>query len=278
MGESVTGGWVRAGDYKAADGTKVKSTLYETQNHALSISKESFGNLFTVQVGGQFIPYQGYVNQYMDMVYNRSAFINGRYEGVFDWGKLEASGFYHQIRHTMGFIAPDKVSQMPMDTRASDVGYALKATFAASRQDLVRVGNEFYHNRLDDWWNPVAGSMMMGPNTFININDGRRSRLGTFVEWERHWDREWTTLVGLRNDVVWMNTGNVQGYNAMMYGADAAAFNALAPLRTSAITLTSFSTIRENALPNVSASDLGVTCTLRSPPAIELAVRDISST
>ena len=224
---TYTGGWVRAGDYKAADGTRVKSTLYETQNHTLSISKESFGNLFTVQVGGQFIPYQGYVNQYMDMVYNQSAFINGRYEGMFDWGKLETSAFYHQIRHTMGFIAPDKVSQMPMDTKGFDAGYALKATIPVSRQDLIRVGNEFYHNHLDDWWNPVAGSDMMGPNTFININDGQRSRLGTFVEWEQHWDREWTTLVGLRNDVVWMNTGNVQGYNAMMYGADAAAFNAL---------------------------------------------------
>ncbi|QWG25779.1 TonB-dependent receptor plug domain-containing protein [Bradyrhizobium sediminis] len=264
---TYTGGWVRAGDYKAADGTKVKSTLYETQNHALSISKESFGNLFTVQVGGQFIPYQGYVNQYMDMVYNRSAYINGRYEGVFDWGKLEASGFYHQIRHTMGFIAPDKVSQMPMDTRASDVGYALKATFAASRQDLVRVGNEFYHNRLDDWWDPVAGSMMMGPNSFININDGRRSRLGTFVEWERRWDREWTTLVGLRNDVVWMNTGNVQGYNAMMYGADAAAFNALDHARTD-INLDGSALVRYEP-DQLSQFELGFARKTRSPNLYE---------
>jgi iron complex outermembrane receptor protein len=44
---TYTGGWVRAEDYRAADGTKVKSTLYEMQNHALSISKQSFGNLFT---------------------------------------------------------------------------------------------------------------------------------------------------------------------------------------------------------------------------------------
>jgi iron complex outermembrane receptor protein len=229
---TYTGGWARSSDYKAADGSTVKSTLYEVQNHALSISKQTFGNLFTVQVGGQFIPYQGYVNQYMDMVYNQSAFINGRYEGVFDWGKFEATGFYHQIRHTMGFIAPDKVSDMPMDTKGKDFGYTLKATIAASGHDLVRVGNELYQNRLDDWWSPVAGSMMMGPNTFININDGRRTRLGSFVEWERHWDREWTTLVGLRNDVVWSDTGSVQGYNAMMYGADAAAFNAKDRART----------------------------------------------
>ncbi|MDR3468485.1 MAG: TonB-dependent receptor plug domain-containing protein [Xanthobacteraceae bacterium] len=229
---TYTGGWVHAGDYKAADGSTVKSTLYESQNHALSISKESFGNLFTVQVGGQFIPYQGYVNQYMDMTYNRGMYVNGRYEGQFDWGKFEASAYYHEIRHTMGFLEPDKTGDMPMDTKGTDAGYSLKATVVASPHDLVRIGNEFYANHLDDWWGPISGSMMMGPNTFININGGQRDRLGTFVEWERHWTREWTTIVGLRADVVWMNTGNVQGYNAMMYGADAAVFNALGHAKT----------------------------------------------
>ncbi|MEY9883860.1 TonB-dependent receptor [Bradyrhizobium sp. USDA 329] len=229
---TYTGGWVRSGNYKAGDGTTVKSTLYETQNHAISISKQTFGNLFTFQIGGQFIPYQGYVNQYMDMVYNRGLYANGRYEGVFDWGKFEASAFAHQIRHTMGFIAPDKIGEMPMDTKGLDAGYSMKATVAVSGHDLLRIGNELALNRLDDWWNPVAGSMMMSPNTFININGGTRDRVGAFVEWERHWDRQWTSIVGLRNDVVWMNTGNVQGYNAMSYGADAAAFNALDRART----------------------------------------------
>ncbi|MGJ5179662.1 TonB-dependent receptor [Bradyrhizobium oligotrophicum] len=231
---TYTGGWVRSGNIKAGDGSTVKSTLYETQNHAISISKRSFGNLFTFQVGGQFIPYQGYVNQYMDMVYNRGLYANGRYEGTFDWGMLEASAFVHQIRHTMGFIAPDKVASMPMDTKGLDGGYAVKATLPVSGQDLLRVGNELAMNRLDDWWNPVAGTMMMSPNTFININGGRRDRLGSFVEWERRWDRQWTSILGLRNDMVWMNTGNVAGYNAMMYGADAAAFNAADRARTDA--------------------------------------------
>ncbi|KIZ40635.1 MULTISPECIES: TonB-dependent receptor [Rhodopseudomonas] len=229
---TYTGGWARANDYKAGNGMTVKSTLYEIQNHALSISRQSFGNLFTVQVGGQFIPYQGYVNQYMDMTYNQSAFVNGRYEGVFDWGKFEAAAFYHHVRHTMGFLAPDKVGQMPMDTRATDLGYNLKATIDVTDRDLIRVGNEFHRYQLDDWWSPVAGSMMMSPNTFINVNDGRRTRLGTFVEWERHWDRDWSTLVGLRNDVVWSDTGDVQGYNAMDYGVDAARFNARDHART----------------------------------------------
>lgn len=262
-----TGGWVRAGDYRAADGTKVKSTLYEMQNHALSISKQTFGNLFTFQVGGQFIPYQGYVNQYMDMTYNRSRFMNGRYEGAFDWGKFEASAFIHAVRHTMGFIAPDKTGNMPMDTRSTDAGYSIKATIAATRQDVIRIGNEFYHTQLDDWWNPVAGSMMMGPNTFININDGKRSRFGTFVEWERTWNSQWTTVLGARNDVVWMNTGDVQGYNAMSYGADAAAFNALDHARTD-VNIDGSALIRYEANSS-STYELGFARKTRSPNLYE---------
>lgn len=264
---SYTGGWVRAGDYKAADGSKVKSTMFETQNHALSISKRTFGNLFTVQVGGQFIPYQGYVNQYMDMVYNRGLFINGRYEGLFDWGMFEASAFAHNIRHTMGFISPDKTGNMPMDTKATDTGYSLKATITASARDTIRVGNELAYNQLNDWWDPVAGSMMMSPNTFININNGHRGRVGTFAEWERRWDRQWSTAVGVRNDVVWMNTGPVQGYNAMGYGMDAATFNARDRDRTD-VNLDGSGLIRFE--PNQSSLfELGVARKTRSPNLYE---------
>jgi len=242
---TYTGGWARAGDYKAGDGSTIKSTLYEIQNHALSISKRTFGNLFTFQVGGQFIPYEGFVNQRMDMVYNQSMFVNGRYEGNLDWGTLEANIFAHQIRHTMGFIAPDRTGNMPMETRGNDVGYSVKATAPISNVDVVRIGNELVINRLDDWWPPATsmtpmgtgpiqnGGGGMGPNTFVNINGGQRDRLGTFVEWERHWSRDWTTIVGLRNDMVWMNTGDVHGYNNT-YAVDAAAFNALDRARTDA--------------------------------------------
>ncbi len=229
---SYTGGWAKASDYTSGNGTVIKSTMYETQNHALTIAKQVNQSLFTFQVGGQFIPYQGYVNQYMDMVDNKSLFLNAGYEGLFDWGKLEASVFANRVRHTMGFIQPDKTGDMPMDTRSTDLGYRVKATLAPSTQDIVRIGNELYYNNLDDWWPPVAGTMMMSPNTFENINDGQRLRFGYFGEWERQIDARWTAIIGLRNDIVWMNTGDVQGYNQMMYGADAAAFNAQSHART----------------------------------------------
>ena len=229
---TYTGGWNRASDYTAGDGTKIKSTMYETQNHVLGISKKINDQLFSVQIGGQFIPYQGYVNQYMDLVDNKSIFANGRYEGAFDWGTLEANVFANRVRHTMGFIQPDKSGDMPMDTRTTDLGYGVKGTISLSPQDTLRLGTETYYNTLDDWWPPVAGSMMMGPDTFWSINDGQRLRLGTFAEWERALDARWTAVLGLRNDTVWMNTGDVAGYNSMMYGADAARFNAQDHART----------------------------------------------
>ena len=53
----------------------------------------------------------------------------------------------------------------------------------------------------------------MGPNILWNVQDGRRNRFDTYLEWEGHHGRGWTELLGVRNDEVAMNTGNVQGYN-----------------------------------------------------------------
>ena len=227
------GAWVRAGNYRAGNGATVKSTFYETQNHAVTLAARNLGNLFVLTVGGQFIPYQGFVNQRMDMVENRSLFANGRWEGEFDWGRLDARVYAQHTRHGMDFIRPDKTGNMPMDTEGVEAGYAVKAEIRHSARDLFRIGNELQHTTLDDWWPPV-GTGGMSPNTFWNINGGRRTRLGTYAEWEAKWTSQWSTLVGVRNDTVWMNTGPVQGYNTTMvnYLAESTAFNAADRART----------------------------------------------
>ncbi len=104
---------------------------------------------------------------------------------------------------------------------------------------------------------------MMGPDTFININNGQRTRIGTYAEWERHFNDQWTGIIGVRNDIVWMNTGDVQGYNAMMYGANAAAFNALDHARTD-INFDGSAILRYT--PNAMSSyELGLARKTRSP-------------
>lgn len=230
---AYTGAMAQSGNYKSGAGTVVKSSQYETQNHAISLAARGNDQLVVLNLGKQNIPYQGYPNAWMDMTNNDAVFGNLRYEGLFAWGKLEARAYYQHTRHEMNFIEDKLPGSMPMNTDGKNLGYLIKGDLYLSERDTLRIGNEFQRFELDDWWPPVAGSMMMGPNTFKNINNGRRDRLGTFAELESRWNAQWTSLVGARYDYVNMNTGNVEGYSSM--GADAtaaAAFNARDRQRT----------------------------------------------
>lgn len=236
---NYAGSWTRSGNYEDGRGNEVLSSEFEAENHSVQLAVRNGGDLFTLQGGFQYIPYQAYVNQYMDMVENKAWFLNARYVTSFDWGKLDARVFYQNTRHAMDFLEDKQPGTMPMLTEGQDVGYVVKAEIPLSERDLLRVGNEFHHQGLDDRWPPVPGSMMMEPDTYWNINGGTRQRLGTFVEWERQWAPAWSTLLGVRNDMVWMDTGDVQPYCAMgmMCEPDAsaaAAFNALDRSRTDA--------------------------------------------
>jgi hypothetical protein len=62
---------------------------------------------------------------------------------------------------------------------------------------------------------PPGGTGMMAPDTFLEINNGRRNRADAYVEWDRTWTSAWTSQVGVRSDTVMMDTGKVHGYNAM---------------------------------------------------------------
>lgn len=210
------GAWRRAENYKDGNGRAVRSTLYHAQDNVVTFAAQRNEQALSLQGGFQYMPYQGFPNQRMDLTRNRTAFVNGRYEGGFDWGTLDARINWRRTEHTMNFLE-DKggtaTGGMPMDTVSTEAGYSIKATLPLSARDTLRIGNEFRHYHLDDWWDPVAGSMMMGPLTYWNVNGGDRNRLGTFAEWEATWSPAWTTVLGVRNDVVWTDTGRVQPYS-----------------------------------------------------------------
>ncbi len=243
---NYSGAWTQSDNYEDGRGRDVLSSEYESQNHSVQVAVRNGGDLFIVQGGVQYIPYQGYVNQSMDMVENKGWFLNSRYVADLGWGKVDARAYYQNTRHEMNFLKDKLPGDMPMLTEGQDAGYSLKAEIPLSERDMLRIGNEFHHQGLDDWWPPVAGSMMMGPDTYWNINDGTRNRLGTFIEWERQWDVAWSTLLGVRNDMVWTDAGDVAPYSTapcmMMMGmmcmmpnpdaAAAAAFNARDRSRT----------------------------------------------
>jgi len=225
---------------------EVGSTMYESTNQSIAMAVTHDNHLIDLKLGLQDIPYQGWVNQRMDMTGNDSKQANLRYQGQYDWGDLEARAYYENTKHSMQFFddklfwygstpAVDGIAcipspgltgcaaGMPMDTEGVNVGATLKADIPLSAGALLRVGSEFQQYRLDDWWD--ASGKGMAPDVFWNINSGKRDRLAVFSEWESQWNAQLLTQFGVRYERVNMDAGDVQGYNAT-YAAEAAAFNA----------------------------------------------------
>lgn len=230
---TYNGSYTQADNFEGGEslGT-VRSSEFAKTDHSLNLAAQTNIGLFELKGGYHFSPYEGFPNQYMDMTVNKSWFVNGHYAGAFDWGDLDARAHYRKNDHEMNFL-DDKGGTagggMPMNTQVRQAGYNVKADILLGGAGTLRIGNEFQHQWLNDYWPPVAGSLMMGPNPYINVNGAKRNRLGSFVEWEKTWGGI-TLIAGIRNDQVWMNTGDVAPYGTgMMQMADmmaAAAFNA----------------------------------------------------
>ena len=233
---TTTGGWNRAADYRAGGGDSVSSTSYENMDYSVTAAARHDGQSLQLKAGQQFIPYENFPNQPMDMVGNHQTFAHARYQGEFDWGSVDATGFWNHVFHKMDDITTDKhnnMMPMPMFTQSSDTGYTVKAEIPVTRLDTLRIGNELHLQTLNDWWPATTSTTgMMGPNTFVDIDNGRRDRFGTFAEWEKSWSPAWSTLAGVRSDIVWSDADRVQGYNngtmmamSNVYVANANAFN-----------------------------------------------------
>lgn len=203
-------------------GDEVGSSAYKSENHSVAIAMRNDNHLLELRLGTQNIPYQGFPNQRMDMTSNKSEQINLRYKAQLDWGTLEARVYNEHTRHKMNFgdnkqFWYGNAPGMPMDTEGENTGARIQANFMVSERDQINVGAEYQRYRMDDWWIASGTGMMMAPNTFNNIANGQRDRLGAFAEWDASWTTQWTTQLGLRLDNVSMNSDKVAGYS-MMYG------------------------------------------------------------
>ncbi len=282
---TYAGAWTRADNLRSGKGREVLSSNYSAQNHALMAAYRNDGHLITLRGTYQDIPRQAFANQRMDMLGNEGRTLSAGYEGQFGWGKLEARAFWHGTRHYMNLLADKGGSTptrgMPMYTEGQDFGYSLQGEIKLEGGNLLRLGNEFHGQRLDDWWPPVARMMTtMCCNTFWNINNGQRDRFGTFAELETRWNKEWTSIVGVRNDIIHMDAGRVQGYSPvdtgrnMMGGmtmvnylADSTAFNAAKRAKTD-INF-DFSTVLRYEPGKAESYEAGFTRKTRSPSLYE---------
>ena len=273
---AYTGSYTQADNYTRGNGAAVMSTLFEATNHAAQVAYGRGSRLVTLDLGLQDIPQQGFANARMDMTYNRAKMASVGYRDLFGWGSVTARGYYQYARHEMNILS-DKIPgmNMPMETRGTTSGYAVKAEMSPSSSSVIRIGNEFSRFQLNDWWPPVMAVVgSMGPNTLWNVRDGTRDRFGTYAEWEAKVGAGWTSLLGVRSEVVRMNTGNVAGYNdsttttgSAAYAADAADFNARDHSRLDGnIDLTA---VLKYAVASTGTVDIGFARKTRSPSLYE---------
>ena len=224
-----SGAYTRGHSYEDGHGNKVLASMVESINQSIVLAAKRDGQQLTLRAGVQHIPYQGFPNQYMDMTDNHGQFANLAYQGTFAWGVLDARAYWQQTDHEMGFFTPERKGTMPMITHGRNTGYALMASLPMAAGEL-RLGQEWHGFRLDDYWPAVPGSMMMGPRTYLNINDGKRDRTVLFGELETRHDARWTSVLGVRGESVRMDTGDVQSYGTNMMNMPdvmaARAFNA----------------------------------------------------
>jgi iron complex outermembrane receptor protein len=238
LGIGYSASWATGDDYTDGSGHKVTSTYAQSSDQTITLAAQRAGHLAVLQASLHHTPYEGFVNAQMDMVRNVAESLNLHYRGSYLRDLIDAHLFWQNTWHSMN-IGKDKSNfpmpmWMPMNTHGRDLGYIVKLELPFTARQTLRAGNELHRFALDDRWPAVAGTApYMGPNTFVSINGGHRLRLGTYAEILSKWNQQWTTLLGLRNDMVWTNAGQVQGYSDM-YAADAVAFNALNHARTDA--------------------------------------------
>jgi iron complex outermembrane recepter protein len=210
------GSFEDADSYEDGSGNKVLDTLYRVQNHVLTAALRSDQQQLAIKLNHQAIPFQGFANQYMDMTDNRSTGLTVQYlSDLHQLGDIQAQINWHGVEHSMGFFSDEKTGMMPMRTAADDYSYQLKWSLPINAEHSVQLGNEYYTYHLQDWWPAIDGSMMMGPNDYININEGRRSRLAIFAEFQSQYSPAWLMVAGVRLEQVRTDTGEVQAYSSM---------------------------------------------------------------
>ncbi|MBQ4858061.1 TonB-dependent receptor [Pseudoalteromonas sp. MMG007] len=207
------GSFSDADSYEDGNGNVVLDTLYRAQNHSLTGAIRDEKQQLVIKLTHQKIPYQGFANQYMDMTDNTSYGAIAQYKRSFDNSEFEGQFNWHSVKHEMGFFSQEKTGMMPMKTDAQDISTQLNWRINLDKNSTLLLGQEYYNYRIDDWWPAIEGSTMMGPNDYVNINNGKRERIAAFAEYESQINTKLWLNAGVRIESVNTQVGKVQSYN-----------------------------------------------------------------
>ncbi|WP_024604690.1 MULTISPECIES: TonB-dependent receptor [unclassified Pseudoalteromonas] len=207
------GSFSDADSYENGNGDVVLDTLYRAQNHSLTGAIRDEKQQLVIKLTHQKIPYQGFANQYMDMTDNTSYGAIAQYKRSFENSEFEGQVNWHSVKHEMGFFSKEKTGMMPMQTDSQDISTQLKWHITLDKNSSLLLGQEYYNYRIDDWWPAIEGSTIMGPNDYVNINNGKCERIALFAEYESQINKKLWLNTGVRVERVNTQVDEVQAYN-----------------------------------------------------------------
>jgi len=254
------GSFSDADSYEDGNGNVVLDTLYRAQNHSLTGAIRDEKQQLVIKLTHQKIPYQGFANQYMDMTDNTSYGAIAQYKRSFDNSEFEGQFNWHIVKHEMGFFSQEKTGMMPMKTDAQDISTQLKWRINLDKNSTFLLGQEYYNYRIDDWWPAIEGSTMMGPNDYVNINNGKRERIAAFAEYESQINTKLWLNAGVRIESVNTQVGKVQSYNDGMSMMDMGDMSDMGSMES--MTMSDTSTDNTVAAQNFNVGDRDKTDTV----------------
>jgi len=198
-------------------GDEVGSTEFKNTNHQLNISKKLDNHIYGAQLAYHYSPYEGFANQRMDAVENENFQGKLSLDSEFVWGKTKFLTYFDDTHHEHNFGSDKQFMYgsgrgMRMLADGQTFGLNLDSEIYLNDQSTLKAGIEYQYYRLDDKFPATAGSSMMQPNTFINVNNGQRDRFDAYAQIDQIWSEEWLMSLGLRYGLVIMDADNVSGY------------------------------------------------------------------
>ncbi|MBH0042723.1 MULTISPECIES: TonB-dependent receptor [unclassified Pseudoalteromonas] len=257
------GSFSDADSYEDGNGDVVLDTLYRAQNHSLTAAMRDDKQQLVIKLTHQKIPYQGFANQYMDMTDNTSYGAIAQYKRSFENSELEGQVNWHSVKHEMGFFSEEKTGMMRMKTDAQDISTQLKWRIALDKNSSILLGQEYYNYSIDDWWPGIEGSTMMGPDNYVNVNNGKRERIAAFAEFESQINTKLWLNAGVRIESINTHVGEVQSYNDDMSMMDMDDMSDMTDMSSmESMTMSDTSTDNTIAAQNFNAGDRDKTDTI----------------
>ncbi|MCU0771848.1 MAG: TonB-dependent receptor [Verrucomicrobia bacterium] len=223
---AYVGSWQTADDLRFPGG-RVKDSGYDTQQHGLRAGWQAARGLWTLDGGYLRTRDAGTPALPMDMIEDDGYRAGLKYEGDREFGSVSGKAFFHHIDHLMDnySLRPVAPGAMPMFSPATSDDTGLNLDLALPRGPHTwRTGVGFHLNAFDAYQQNAANNLPQ--DTF---NDVVRTVAGAYLEWQADWSDTWTTMVGLRNDEVISDAGNINRFFPQPpVVADANRFNASA--------------------------------------------------